>query len=146
MKKRTQDPWMPASEYGRSIVSGLSVNLLVRDIADATAFARAVLGASVVYEDEDFAVIRAQGSEWVVHADHTYLDHPMSGVTAGVEGRGAGAELRLHGRDPDVAASAAQAGGYTVLCGACDKAHGLREAHIIDPDGYVWVPDRPTAP
>jgi hypothetical protein len=26
---------------------------------------------------------------------------------------------------------------------AADKAHGLREAYIGDPDGYIWVPDMP---
>jgi hypothetical protein len=26
---------------------------------------------------------------------------------------------------------------------AADKGHGLREVYIVDPDGYIWVPDRP---
>ena len=26
---------------------------------------------------------------------------------------------------------------------ATDKPHGLREAYILDPDGYCWVPGRP---
>jgi hypothetical protein len=30
-----------------------------------------------------------------------------------------------------------------VLAEAADKPHGLRESYIVDPDGYVWVPDRP---
>ena len=34
-------------------------------------------------------------------------------------------------------------GGWTVLSGAVDKPHGQREAHIIDDDGYVWVPGVP---
>ncbi len=34
--------------------------------------------------------------------------------------------------------------GYTVLAGAADKPHGLREAYVVDADGYVWVPDIPT--
>ena len=54
-----------------------------------------------------------------------------------------GAELRLHGRDPDDAEAAARALGLTVMAGAMDKPHGLREAFIIDPDGYLWVPDVP---
>ena len=33
--------------------------------------------------------------------------------------------------------------GYTVLAEAADKPHGLRESYIVDPDGYIWVPDRP---
>jgi hypothetical protein len=37
----------------------------------------------------------------------------------------------------------ARDGGYTVLAGALDKSHGLREAYILNPDGYCWVPDIP---
>jgi hypothetical protein len=29
------------------------------------------------------------------------------------------------------------------LAGALDKPHGLREAYIIDQDGYLWVPGIP---
>ena len=143
MKKRTKEPWMQADDFGRSIKPGLSINLLVADIAASTAFAKSVLAADIIYEDEDFAVVTALGSQWLLHADHSYLDHPMTGVISGVEARGAGAELRLHGRDPDEAEAAARTAGYIVLSGAIDKPHGLREAHIIDPDGYVWVADRP---
>ena len=53
MKLRTSKPWMPAPEYGRSL-SGLTVNLLVRDIETALAFQRQVLGAEIVYSDPDF--------------------------------------------------------------------------------------------
>jgi hypothetical protein len=27
-----------------------------------------------------------------------------------------------------------------VLAGSLDKAHGMREAYILDADGYLWVP------
>jgi hypothetical protein len=55
-----------------------------------------------------------------------------------------GAELRLHGRDPDAAEAAAKRLGYTVLASATDKPHGLREVFLIDSDGYLWVPDIPS--
>lgn len=143
MKKRNGDPWMPADEYGRGLKAGIGVNLLVRDIARALTFQSDVLAAETVYADEDFAVIRFAGTEWMLHADHTYLDNPMTGVISDLEGRGAGAELRLYGRNPDEAEAAARAGGYVVLAGAMDKPHGLRESVVIDDDGYVWVPSAP---
>ena len=59
------------------------------------------------------------------------------------ERSGVGAELRLHGRDPDAAEAAARRLGYEVLQGAADKPHGLREAFIVDRDGFVWAPDVP---
>jgi catechol 2,3-dioxygenase-like lactoylglutathione lyase family enzyme len=142
MKKRPPDrePFMPAPEYGRSLRPGLGVNLIVADVAAAVRFATHVLGATVAYADEDFAVLRAMGAEWMAHADHTYRDNPVSGLVAGVTGRGAGVELRLYGCDPDMAEAKARDGGFTVLAGAMDKPHGLREAVILDDDGYCWVP------
>lgn len=142
MKLRTGDPWMPASEYGRSL-RGLTLNLLVRDVAVALPFHREVLGAAVVYADPDFAVLRRDGVEWMLHADHAYDKHPLHvSLTRGLA-RGVGAELRVHGRDPDEAEAAARRLGVTVLAPATDKPHGLREVYLLDADGYCWVPDVP---
>ena len=57
MKLRTGSPWMPAAEYGRSL-KALTINLLVRDIDKALLFQQEVLGATIVYSDPDFAVLR----------------------------------------------------------------------------------------
>jgi catechol 2,3-dioxygenase-like lactoylglutathione lyase family enzyme len=143
MKLRTGDPWMPAPQYS-STLRGLTLNLLVRDIATSLPFHREVLGAQVVYSDADFAVLRHGEVEWLLHADHTYLDHPLHASLVDEGPRGVGAELRLHGADPDAAEAAARRLGYTVLAGAIDKPHGLREAYLIDPDGYLWVADIPS--
>jgi len=143
-KRDKQEPWMPAPDYGRSL-RGLSINLLVKDVARAIAFARQVLGASLVYGDADFAVLRRDGAEWMLHADHTYSSHPLLALTGDGALRGAGIEIRLHDHDPDAAEATAESLGHTVLAAAADKPHGLREAYIADPDGYVWVLDRPLA-
>lgn len=132
---------MPADAYGRSL-EGFGVNLLVADVAASVAFATEVLGATLVYGDPDFAVLRHDGAEWMLHADHAYDSHPLSGIARAAEGRGAGVELRLYGCDPDRAEVAARTAGHTVLAGAADKPHGLREVHLLDPDGYCWVPSQ----
>ena len=142
MKLSTKEPWMPAPDYGRSL-KGLTINLLVRDVAAALAFHREVLDAEVVYDDPDFAVVRRGNAEWMLHADHTYREHPLHGSLRPDIARGIGAEIRLHGRDPDAAEAVARDLGYTVLDGAADKPHGLREVYIVDADGYLWVPDVP---
>ncbi len=136
---------MSPPAYGRTLRSGLSVNLLVRTVDRSVAFAQQVLGATAVYADPDIAVFRCCGAEWMVHADHTYRDNPMTGVIEAVEARGAGVEIRLYGLDPDACEKAARDGGWTILAGAVDKPHGLREAFIIDDDGYVFVPGTPIA-
>jgi len=133
---------MPAPDYGRSL-RGLGVNLLVRDVAAAVPFHQEVLAAETVYVDLDIAVFRGFGGEWMLHADHTCLDHPLSGSLSADLHRGIGAELRLHGRDPDAAEAATRDLGCEVLAGALDKPHGLREAYILDRDGYLWVPNVP---
>ncbi len=145
MGKADQE-FMPAEEYGRSL-AGLGINLLVRDIARAVDFAERVLGATPVYADQDFAVLRytkgRKPAEWMLHKDPTYHAHPMLGLLNGVDIRGAGAELRLHDCDPDLAAAKAKELGHVVLAEAMDKPHGQREAFILDPDGYCWVPGIP---
>ena len=134
---------MTAREYGRSL-RALTLNLLVPDIGRAVHFQREVLKMKVVYSDPDFAMVQGYGAEWMFHADHTYEGHAMRQVITGVTQRGAGAELRLHGCDPDAAEAAARRLAYRVLEPATDKRYGLREAHVVDADGYVWVPDVPT--
>ena len=142
MKLRHGDPWMPADQYGRSL-EGFNVNLLVKDVQASLVFQRDVLDARVRYSDPDFAALEYGTARWMLHADHTYQDHPMIGIVTGLEGRGAGVELRLYGRDPDAAEQAARAHDFIVLQGVMDKPHGLREAFLVDPDGYVWVPSVP---
>ena len=84
---------MSPPDYGRSLKPGIGFNLLVRDVKRSVEFAEKVLGATATYADEDFAVLRLNGSEWMLHADHTYSDNPLAGVIAGSEARGAGVEL-----------------------------------------------------
>ena len=140
--KRTKTPWMSAEEFGRSLPRGVGINLLVTEVAPAEEFLRVVLGARTIHADEDFAAIELLGSILMLHADHSYLDHEMSGVTAGVEARGAGIEIRLYGSDPDAAEALARKRGDIVLSASIDKPHGLRECHIVGPDGYVFVPSK----
>lgn len=133
---------MDAAAFGKSIPNGLGVNLLVKDVEASVGFATHVFGAESVYDDEDFAVLREPktGAQWILHADHSYSDHRLSGLVRSVQGRGVGAELRLYGVDPDTAEARAREWGYSILDGSTDKPHGLRECYIFDPDWYLWVP------
>ena len=132
-----------ADQFGRGLARGIGINLLVTDMRPALEFQTKVLGAEVSYWDQDFAIVTAFGTTWMLHNDRTYHSHPLAGIAKAADGRGAGAELRLYGRDPDAAETAATNIGAIVLAGAADKPHGLREAYILDPDGYLWVPSVP---
>lgn len=143
MKKRVGDSPISPPEYGRSL-QNLTVNLLVRDLERAILFQRDVLQANIIYSDPDLAIVEGQGSQWMLHSDHTYLGHPLHWVANSTMQRGAGLEIRLHGRDPDAAEAAARKHGFSILKAATDQPdHGLREAHIADDEGYIWVPDVP---
>ena len=91
---------MPADEYGRTLPP-LSFNLLVRKLSRSIPFYENVLGAEVVYWDEDFAALKIGGVDFMLHADHTYEDHPWVDPLASGMMRGLGAELRALGLDPD---------------------------------------------
>lgn len=134
---------MPADEYGRSLPA-LTINLIVTDVARSTAFYRRALGAEERYSDPDFAAMRLQGIDFMLHADHAYEVHPWHRRLVDGEGRGLGAELRLFNVDPDaIEAQTTEAGG-AVLAPATDKGHGWREVWLQDPDGYVWAAGRAT--
>ncbi len=136
---------MDAAKFGKSLPKGLGINLLVKHVDASVGFAKHVLGAESVYDDEDFAFLRepVSGASWILHADHSYSDHRLSGLVRSVQGRGVGAEFRLYGVDPDQAEARAREWGYQILEGTIDKPHGLRECYIFDPDWYVWVPSVP---
>ena len=143
MKKHIGDPFMPPDEYGKSL-TGFTLNILVRDMAQAVQFHRTVLQVEFVYSDPDISIIEAYGVRWMLHSDHTYDKHPLWGHTQDAQKRGVGAEFRLHGLDPDQAELAARDLGCTILSPARDQPdHGLREVHILDADGYCWVADVP---
>ena len=132
--------------FGAALGPGLGLNLLVADLPRAARWQVAALGARILYWEADFAVMEAAGARWLLHSDRSYRAHPLRGAVADAPARGLGAEFRLYGLDPDAAeARARDLPEGAVLAPAADKPHGLREAHLVDPEGYVWVPSTPLA-
>lgn len=138
--------------YGRTLRSGLGINLLVRDVGAEAAFLTEAFHVETRYWDDDFALMAGYGAEWMLHSDRTYRDHPLIGLVRGSDEaggvRGAGIELRLYGCDPDAAEARVRAMiergvSAVMLAGAMDKPHGQREAAIVDPEGYLWTPGAP---
>jgi hypothetical protein len=50
------NPWMPASQYAAHLI-GLTVNLMVRDVAGSLPFYTEVLELKALYSDPDFAAL-----------------------------------------------------------------------------------------
>jgi len=137
-KTRTGDAFMPADEYGRALPN-FSVNLLVRNMERSVSFYRDVLGVTVRYADNDFAALQILGLDFMLHADHTYDHHALYARLQAPGPRGAGAELRLLGVDPDAVEARARRAGAVILQPAKDFGHGWREVMVVDPDGYIWA-------
>jgi catechol 2,3-dioxygenase-like lactoylglutathione lyase family enzyme len=129
---------MSASDYGRTL-SGLSVNLIVRDVARSTPFYSDVLELRRLYSDEDFAAFEREGVRLQLHADHAYSGMPWASRLAETAKRGLGAEIRILGIDPDAAERRARDGGFVVLVPVRDWPHGWRDCVLEDPDGYTFA-------
>jgi len=138
MKTRITKPWMPAADYGQSLPV-FTVNLLVRNVRISVEFYKTVLGGNERYHDDDFAALHVAGLEFMLHADHTYENHPWVTHLGSASQRGLGVELRLLGLDPDKVEALAKNNTGCLIAPAIDKPHGWRETVIQDPDGYVWA-------
>ncbi|MCA0870560.1 glyoxalase [Seohaeicola saemankumensis] len=131
-----------ADDFGRSL-SGMGLNLLVRDVPAQCALLEAVFDMRSHQVSPDFAIVTYGAQVFQLHADGTYHANPLLGLLPETPPRGAGLEIRLYDSDPDVAAARAEAAGATILQPPTDKPHGLREAYILCANGYAWVPSRP---
>ncbi len=141
---KAKDPCANVHELAKSLPTGVWLNLLVPSIADATQGQVTVLGAELVFADPSFAILRYGNSFWMLHADETYAEHPLSPALSQDLPRGAGCEIRLQGCDPDASQDRASDAGWEVVESACDKPHGLREAFLRDTCGFIWVPCVPS--
>lgn len=131
-----------AAEFGHSL-TGITINLLCRDVFAEMAFLRDVFGLSAHRVSADFAIMLHAGQPLQLHSDRSFAAHPLHALLPEAAPRGAGIEIRLHEADPDTACARAEAAGGSVLQPATDKAgHGLREAVILSPSGYAFVPSR----
>ena len=138
---------VPAAEFGHTL-TGISVNLLVRDVRAEAAFLAAVFGMQAHRLSADFAIMLHAGQPFQLHSDGTFAAHPLFALLPESGPRGAGIELRLHEADPDLAASRlVDFPDAMLLQPPTDKrGHGLREAVILCPNGYAWVPSRRISP
>jgi catechol 2,3-dioxygenase-like lactoylglutathione lyase family enzyme len=129
---------MSAADYGRTL-AGLSVNLIVRDIARSIPFYTGVLELRLLYSDEDFAAFEGGGVKLQLHADHAYAQMPWADRLREDTPRGLGVEIRILGIDPDAAERRARDGGFTVAVPVREWPHGWRDCVLEDLDGYTFA-------
>ncbi len=137
----TESTPVSAPDYGRSL-TGLGLNLIVKDIAKSVHFATEVLGATQFFATDAFAAMKLHGADFMFHIPESYRGNELYATLESDAPRGVGVELRCYSVDPDDAEKRARQQGYTVVAGSLDKPHGLRECMIMDDDGYIWIPSR----
>ncbi|MEP5153306.1 VOC family protein [Planktotalea sp.] len=130
-----------AEDFGASL-TGLGLNILVRDVLAQAEFLKTVFGMKGHRVTADFAIMTYGDQVFQLHSDGTYHSHPLPSLLPEAGARGAGAEFRLYMTDPDEAVAKAKSQGAHVLQKPTDKPHGLREAYILCENGYAWVPSR----
>ena len=130
-----------AEDFGASL-TGLGVNILVTDVRETARFLAEVFDMGIHRLSDDFAIVTYGTQVFQLHSDGTYHSNPLQGLLPENPPRGAGLELRLYDSDPEQAVAKAKEAGGTILQEPTDKPHGLREAYILDRDGYAWVPSR----
>ena len=134
---------MEADEVGRAL-RGFGLNLLCKQVRPLAVSIAAVLDMRVIRANDDYAIIAGPplASSLIIqlHADLTYHANPLPSLLPEAGARGAGAEFRLFGIDPDVTAARATTAGWHVLQAPANKPHGLRETFLLDLEGYCWVP------
>jgi predicted enzyme related to lactoylglutathione lyase len=131
--------------FGASL-RGIGLNLLVRDVRSQVAFLEHVFAMTGHRVSGDFAIMSYHDQLIQLHADHTYSNHPLSGLLPEASPRGAGISIHLFESDPDAAAARAKGIGGLVLQAPADKPHGLRETCILCENGYAWVASRRLGP
>jgi hypothetical protein len=134
---------VPPPVFGHALTS-VSVNLLCRDVLREAEFLARVFGMDKHRASADFAIMVHAGQLIQLHSDATFARHPLHGLLPEAGVRGAGIELRLHEADPDdaVARMAKETEGMVLDPPRDRTPHGLREAVILSPEGYAWVPSR----
>lgn len=140
MVENEHTPGEPDSTDYSDGLKGVGINMLTSSVPQLVAFLTDVMDLGVTWSNEDFAIISHEGVEFMIHSDASYAQNPLLGLTGDGTIRGAGLELRLYDVDPDHAARKAEERGFHILQEPTSKDHGLREAYIIGPDGYCWVP------
>jgi catechol 2,3-dioxygenase-like lactoylglutathione lyase family enzyme len=139
-KRTDAQKWsVSGPEYGLTL-TGLTLNLLVRDVERSLPFYTEVLEFRDVHHDPDFAALEREGMKLTLHADHTYAAQPWAPRLAETGKRGFGAEIRILGIAPEGAEQRARERGFTVVHPTKEwSGHGWRDCILEDPDGYTFA-------
>ena len=104
----------------------------VRDVAASVAFYQR-LGFAALRHDPELAVV-GLGAAHVLLADERLAGEQLRNASAA---RGAGVNIRIMVEDVDAMHRLATAAGSPIVHEIADRAYGLRDFIMADPDGFM---------
>ncbi len=114
-----------------------AITLFTEDLERAKAFYLTAFGLPVVFEDENSAVFRFDGTLInllrVTEAGELITPAAVGGAGAGVR-----SQLTISVEDVDAACAELSRRGVELLNGPVDRPWGVRTAAFADPAGHVW--------
>ncbi len=114
-----------------------AITLFTEDLERSKAFYLTAFGLPVVFEDENSAVFRFDGTLInllrVTEAGELITPAPVGGA-----GAGARSQLTISVEDVDAACAELSRRGVELLNGPADRPWGVRTAAFADPAGHVW--------
>ena len=113
------------------------ITLFVEDLEPAKRFYQEVFGLTVIYQDDDSAVVALENLmiNLLAAANADTLIEPK---TVGGPGSGQRSLLTISVPDADAVCAQLQQHGVTLLNGPVDRPWGRRTAAFADPAGNVW--------
>jgi catechol 2,3-dioxygenase-like lactoylglutathione lyase family enzyme len=114
-----------------------AITLFVEDPSRSKAFYERVLGAPLLYEDNDAATFKLDNT--LLNLLRTGAAHELiEPAVVGDAGSGSRFQLTLWVPDADAACAQLKDRGVVLLNGPLDRSWGVRTAAFADPDGHVW--------
>lgn len=114
-----------------------AITLFVEDPSRSKAFYEHVLGAPLLYEDNDAATFKLDNT--LLNLLRTGAAHELiEPAVVGDAGSGSRFQLTLWVPDADAACAQLKDRGVVLLNGPLDRSWGVRTAAFADPDGHVW--------
>ncbi len=113
------------------------ITLFVEDLARSKAFYQDIFGLTVVFEDENSAVVRFGNTGINLLSIPAARELIEPGTVAGPES-GSRLQFTIEVDDVDAVCAELAERGVSLLNGPMDRPWGIRTASFPDPGGHIW--------
>jgi catechol 2,3-dioxygenase-like lactoylglutathione lyase family enzyme len=122
------------------LVASLRLELFVRDLAEAVAFYRDVLGFTVLDDSDDYVGVRLGGVTFGLGPQDRLPANHHFGAEGLARQKGVGVEIVIEVDDIAALHDRVAASGYPIASGLKRRPWGATDFRVVDPDGYYLRP------